>query len=157
MPEFLLQCKTIWTETVGTHPSNDKLQLILFRKAILDSMPKSVQGQMGANPDLQGCSTEKWEKPLIHYVRQSDEQQITRDAEVANNSEQLLSTIGQTNHSKQNTSEAVCSTNPAASYPIAEPSSVSGFSCTGVSAHAARVYAASASGTRGTGGGPRRV
>ena len=89
VPEFLMRCRSVWTEVAGSHPSKDKLQTSLFRKAILDGMPKAVQGQMGENPDLVGCDTDRWEKHLTHFVRQ-EEKQRDLDSDLATNRAQLL-------------------------------------------------------------------
>ena len=80
----------MWTEVAGSHPSKDKLQTSLFRKAILDGMPKAVQGRMGENPDLVGCDTDRWEKHLTHFVRQEEEKQKDLDSDLATNTAQLL-------------------------------------------------------------------
>ena len=80
----------MWTEVAGSHPSKDKLQTSLFRKAILDGMPKAVQGRMGENPDLVGCDTDRWEKHLNHYVRQEEEKQRDLESDQATNKAQLL-------------------------------------------------------------------
>ena len=89
MPEFLIRCGTVWTEIAGSHPTQDKLQT-LFRKAILDGMPKVVQDKMRENPDLLGCHTDKWEKHLNHYVRQEEEKQKGLESDQATNKAQLL-------------------------------------------------------------------
>ena len=90
VPEFLMRCKSVWTEVAGSHPSKDKLQASLFRKAILDGMPKAVQGRMGENPDLVGCDTDRWEKHLTHFVRQEEEKQKVLESDLATNTAQLL-------------------------------------------------------------------
>ena len=90
VPEFLIRCGTVWTEIAGSHPTIDKLQTSLFRKAIIEGMPKAVQGKMRENPDLLDCHTDKWEKHLNHYVRQEEEKQKDLESEQATKKAQLL-------------------------------------------------------------------
>lgn len=67
--EFLKRCKDTWAEITGCHPGSGKWQTYQFRKAIIASMPKTVQEAMLDNPDMPGCTTEQWENHLKHNMK----------------------------------------------------------------------------------------
>ena len=90
VPEFLMRCRSVWTEMAGSPPTQDKFQTSLFRKAILDGMPKVVQGKMRDNPDLICCDTDQWEKHLTHFVHQEEEKQKDLESDQATKKAQLL-------------------------------------------------------------------
>ena len=90
VPEFLMRCRSVWTEIAGSPPTQDKFQTSLFRKAILDGMPKVVQGKMRDNPDLICCDTDQWEEHLTHFVHQEEEKQRDLDSDLATMRAQLV-------------------------------------------------------------------
>lgn len=90
VPDFLLRCKEVWTNVVGTHPGSAPLQQMLFQKAVMAGMPKTVQQAMEANPDIPGCDTQMWEKHLAHHYWQHKQKQDEAEADQTESHKQLL-------------------------------------------------------------------
>ena len=90
LPEFLLKCKNMWSDVAGCHPGSSPLQTVLFRKAVMAGMPKSVQKAMEDNPDIPGCDSDMWEKHLSHHVRDHKRKAQEANDEHASAQSQLL-------------------------------------------------------------------
>lgn len=74
VPSFLMRSQESWTSTTSVHPGNNPLQNAIFRKAIMDGLPKKVQRKMQQNPDLPGCGDATWSKHLLHHMKTYREQ-----------------------------------------------------------------------------------
>lgn len=45
-PAFLIRCETQWHDTTGRDLGTDELQTTMFRKAVMEGMPKAVRAAM---------------------------------------------------------------------------------------------------------------
>nr|XP_055050683.1 uncharacterized protein LOC129436522 [Misgurnus anguillicaudatus] len=87
---YLSRCKGEWEEHTGAHPHSDKMQEQMFRAAVLEGTPKSVQDEIKANPDLPGAVCDVWERHFLHHMSRANEKEKEKVGEVEELKKQLL-------------------------------------------------------------------